>query len=106
MMKQRLRSFFRFPNSGMSYKARKTPSAQSLHDVWGIDPDYTGEYWSDYRVVKGEDDEDRSSWCDKYTVILCKGDDWRGTSQQRFHRQRLFDYMRWITSKVELHNLL
>lgn len=51
----------------MSYKARKTPSAQSLHDVWGIDPDYTGEYWSDYRVVKGEDDEDRSSWCDKYS---------------------------------------
>lgn len=43
--------------SGMSYRARQTPLAQSLHDVWGIGLDYT--------VVKGEDDEERSSWCDK-----------------------------------------
>ena len=62
--------------SGMSYRARRTPLVQSLHDVWGIDLDYTGEYWSDYTVMKGEDDEERSSWCDKYTtVIFRKGDD-------------------------------
>ena len=92
--------------SGMSYRARQTPLAQSLHDVWGIDLDYTGEYWSDYTVVKGEDDEERSSWCDKYTtVIFRKGDDWRGTPQQRIHHQPLPDFMRWITSKGELHYL-
>lgn len=51
--------------SGMSYRARQTPLAQSLHDVWGIGLDYTGEYWSNYTVVKGDDDEERSSWCDK-----------------------------------------
>ena len=38
--------------SGMSYRAGRTPLAQSLHDVWGIDLDYTGEYWSDYKVTK------------------------------------------------------
>ena len=88
----------------MSYQARKTPLAQSLYDIWGIDLEYTGEYWSDYIVVKGEDDEKRS-WCDKYTVIFRKGDDWHGTPQQRFHHQPLPDFMRWITSKGELHYL-
>lgn len=50
----------------------------------GIHPEYTGEYWSDYIVVKGEDDEDRSSWCDKYTSVIfrSKGNDWHGTPQQ------------------------
>ena len=92
--------------SGMSYRARGTPLAQSLHDVWAIDLDYTGEYWWDYKVIKGEDDEERSSWCDKYTtVIFRKRDDWRGTQQQRIHLQPLPDFMRWITSKGELHYL-
>lgn len=31
-----------------------------------------------------------------------EGDDWRGTPQQRFHRQPLPDFMRWIASKGEL----
>ena len=57
-------------------------------------------------MIKGEDDEERSSWCDKYTtVIFRKGDDWRGTQQQRIHLQPLRDFMRWITSKGELHYL-
>ena len=54
-------------------------------------------------MIKGEDDEERSSWCDKYTtVIFRKGDDWRGTQQQRIHLQPLRNFMRWITSKGEL----
>jgi len=91
--------------SGMSYQARRTPLAQSLHDVWGIDIDFKGEYWKDYCMVKGEEDE-KSSWCDKYTtVVFRKGDDWRGRPQQRFHRQPLPDFIRWLTSGGELHYL-
>ena len=91
--------------SGMSYRARQTPLAKSLHEVWEIEQDYSDEYWCDYTMLKGEG-EDTSSWCDKYTtVIFRKGDDWRGSPQQRIHRQPLPDFVRWVTSNGELHYL-
>lgn len=40
-----------------------------------------------------------------YTFIFRKGDDWRGTQQQRIHLQPLSDFMGWITSKGELNYL-
>ena len=108
MMNQRLRSFCLYQKSvkkhQVCHRSKQTPLAQSLHDVWGIDLNYT-EYWSDYIMVKGKEEE-RSSWCDKYTtVVFEKGEDWPGSPQQRFHRHPLPDFMRWIASKGELQYL-
>lgn len=91
--------------SGMSYQAKRTPLLQSLYDIWGIDPNFVLEYWCDYTMVKGDED-DRSAWCDKYTtVVFREGDDWKGEPQQRIHRRPLPDYMRWFASGGELHYL-
>ena len=76
-----------------------------LHDVWDIETNFTGHYWDDYKVVKGEESV-RSLWCDKYTTVIFRnGDDWRGDPQQRMHHQPLPDYMRWLESGGELHYL-
>ena len=79
--------------SGMSYQLKQTPLLHSLYDIWGIDPNFVQEYWCDYTMVKGDED-DQSTWCDKYTsVVFREGDDWKGEPQQRIHRQPLPDYM-------------
>ena len=91
--------------SGMSYQARDTSLLQKLHDAWDIETKFTGHYWDNYTVVKGEE-SGRSSWCDKYTTVIFRnGDDWRGDPQQRMHHQPLPDYMRWLESGGELHYL-
>ena len=91
--------------SDMSYKVKNTPLLKQLNDIWHIPKTFSGQYWEDYTILNGEDNE-RSSWCDKYTtVVFRKDDDWKGRRQERIHRQPLPDYLRWLSSGGELHYL-
>jgi len=76
----------------MSYQARDTSLLQMLHDVWDIKTNFTGDYWDDYKVVRGEESL-RSSWCDKYTTVIFQNrDDWRGDQQKFMHHKPLPHY--------------
>ena len=45
------------------------------------------------------------SWCDKYTTIMYRGHgNWKSSNTERFHRQPLPDYLRWL-DMGELHYL-
>lgn len=91
--------------SGMSYQANRPPLLELLNDIWGINTNFGRDYWCDYTMVKGNED-DRSAWCNKYTtVVFCEGDNWKGKPQQQIHCQPLPDYMRWFASGGELHYL-
>ena len=47
----------------------------------------------------------KMSWCDKYTTIIYRGNGkWQSPNAERFHRQPLSDYLRWLETE-ELHYL-
>lgn len=87
----------------MCYQAKLTPISKVLSQVWGIEVNFKEHYWRDYNIIKG-DEEQKSSWCDKYTtVIFHLGEDWVGEPTPRIHLQPLPDFIRWQTSGGELH---
>ena len=60
----------------MTYKARRTPLARKLYEVWGIDSNFN-------------------------VVVFRKDGSCLGIPLKLFHRQPLPDYLRWLASGGE-----
>jgi hypothetical protein len=92
--------------SDLSYSANPNQLLTSLHDIWGLEKDFKGLLWEDYQTLTGEDSEKPVAWCDKYTTVIYRNDEhWIGNNKERYHRQPLPDFIRWLESGGELHYL-
>ncbi|KXJ10066.1 hypothetical protein AC249_AIPGENE26300 [Exaiptasia diaphana] len=90
--------------SALNYTANHSSKIlKSLHDIWGMDQDFNGLY-EDHKMITYDDDS-ACCWCDKYTTIVY-GDGYDNEDfNERFHRQPLPDFPRWLKTDGELHYL-
>lgn len=87
------------------YSANDNSLLQSLHNIWNINKDFKGCLSDDYSQIKNDENVLKTSWCDKYTTIIYRGNGkWQSPNTERFHRQPLPDYLRWLETE-ELHYL-
>ena len=70
--------------------------------VWNIDPDFEGNYVTDYQILQNEFTNGRTSWTDKYTTAIYSPSPNITTSRNQL--QPLPDYIRWLKA-CELHYL-
>ena len=91
--------------SDFTYSATDNSLLQSLNGIWDIDKDFKGHLFEDYSRIKNDEDVLKTSWCDKYTTVIYRGNGkWQSSNTERFHRQPLPDYPRWLETE-ELHYL-
>ena len=85
-----------------TYKPVKNDILEYLENVWRVEKNFKGCYSEDYRTLTSL----QTACIDKYSVsIYRENDDWRSKEPlERFDRQPLPDYQRWIESG-ELHYL-
>ncbi|CAH3031611.1 unnamed protein product [Pocillopora meandrina] len=85
-----------------TYKPVKNDILEYLENVWCVEKNFKGCYSEDYRTLTSL----QTACIDKYSVsIYQENDDWRSKEPlERFDRQPLPDYQRWIESG-ELHYL-
>ena len=85
-------------NFKVKYKALPVDLLDQLHFIWGVDTNFKGEYYDDYRLVQNDLPE-KTAWTDKYsTTIFSPSHD---ISCRRMI-QPIPDMLRWI-SVHELH---
>ena len=86
--------------SPSSYSPQKGHVLDTLAYVWQIDPEYDGNYITDYKTINNDLHTDRrTAWMDKYTSVLYSELD---TQSRRFELQPIPDYLRWLKTS-ELH---
>lgn len=85
-----------------TYEPVKNDILEYLENVWRVEKNFKGCYSEDYRTLTLL----QTAFIDKYSVsIYRENDDWRSKEPlERFDRQSLPDYQRWIESG-ELHYL-
>ena len=85
-----------------TYKPVKNDILEYLENVWCVEKNFKGCYSEDYSTLTSL----QTACIDKYSVsIYQENDDWRSKEPlERFDRQPLPDYQRWIESG-ELHYL-
>ena len=52
------------------YQVRDCDLLKELHQLWGIELDFKGNYFDDYKLVNNELVPKKTAWKDKYTTAL------------------------------------
>ena len=88
--------------SPSSYSPRRGHVLDTLAYVWQVDPEFEGNYITDYKGIRNDLLTDRrTAWMDKYTSVLYSELDIRCG---RFELQPIPDFLRWLKTG-EVHYL-
>jgi len=86
-----------------TYRVNKNHILDELQVVWNVDPDFEGNYVTDYQILQNEFTNDRTSWTDKYTTAMYSPSPSISTSRNEF--QSLPDYIYKMAKTCDLHYL-